>query len=186
MSTSTSPVAGKVGQAFKFASSTNDTYPYVGLGTPSSLDLTGNITVTAWIKPITFGASSRGRIFDKNDNSGEGYLLSVDDFNVSSGLGFQTDTTVVTSNAGAVTLGVWQHVAATYSTSGNIVKFYVNGAPAGSGTGTTITSAPTRAGAIGRRASSSIRGFHGTIDDVRVYNRVLTYNEIQALYQSTK
>src|SRR3990167_283101 len=52
---------GKIGQALSFDGS-ND---YVDAGTGSSLNLASSLTVSAWIKPDTFGGGSYGRIIDK-------------------------------------------------------------------------------------------------------------------------
>src|SRR3989338_1183128 len=46
MTSSTVPVAGKFGQAFKF-DGVND---YVNMGAPASLNITGTVSVSAWVK----------------------------------------------------------------------------------------------------------------------------------------
>src|SRR5262249_26764774 len=69
------------------------------------------------------------------------------------------------------------HLAATYD--GSNINFYVNGVLAGSGSATgTIT---TSTGAL-RFGGNSIWGefFSGLIDEIRVYNRVLSLPEIQS------
>ena len=77
---------------------------------------------------------------------------------------------------GFITVGLWYHVAGTYD--GEILKLYVNGTlvdsnPAPSGdieTGTQIMAVGTW--------STLIDYFQGTIDEVRIWNRALTDNEL--------
>ena len=174
MSTTTTPVLGKIGQAFKFADNTQ-----VSVGTNSSLNLTNDLTITAWIKP-TYSLDQNGarNIFNKNV-SFTGYDFALDNANVANGLVFHTDIAARYSSANVITYNVWQFVAVTYSASGNIVKFYVNSAPAGSAVGSTISNNVSIAGKIGNKPANAE---DITIDEVRVYNRALTPQEIQQLY----
>src|SRR4029453_16821751 len=77
----------------------------------------------------------------------------------------------------ALPVNTWSHVAATYN--GSMHRLYVNGAQ---------VAAVSRSGKIGASAKplriggNAILGewFSGTIDEVRVYNRALTAEEITA------
>ncbi len=183
--TSSARVPGKIGQAF-YAVGANNAGVHVGAG--SSLDITGDITISAWIKPTSYGPSNRGRIFDKNDpNAAVGYGMFIDNQNIAAGLGFGGDnfnmpgTNWVNSNPNVIALNTWQHVAVTYTPTG-LATFYVNGVQSGS---TVIPDAPNASpaipAAIGRRNFDTGRNFDGAIDDVRVYNRMLTAAEIKQL-----
>ena len=55
MSTSSSPVAGKIGQALKFAQASSQ---YIDLGNVSALKPTGAISVSAWVKPASLPANA--------------------------------------------------------------------------------------------------------------------------------
>lgn len=146
----------------------------------------GGLTVSAWIRPVSAGGGGRGRIIDK-DNNDEGWFFSmdsssriqfaVDQFNGSNPSRISTD---------GIDLNRWQHVAATWdgSTRGSNIHVYIDGVPADAGvvngsgspyddSGTPLT--------VGNRAGDLTRGFAGGIDEVRVYNRVLTPSEIRDL-----
>jgi hypothetical protein len=181
-STTTSPTIGKIGSALKFvdANSTG-----INVGTPSSLNLTGDLTISAWIKPSSFGGSSLGRIFDKSNGATAGYSLRVDNSGVSNGLAFETDSgSGALSNANAITLNEWQFVTVVFNSGTGVASFYVNGVAVGSGSpaGGAPADNSSIAGYIGRRNPDTTRNFDGAIDDVRVYNRALTATEIRQLY----
>jgi hypothetical protein len=75
--------------------------------------------------------------------------------------------------------GVWRHVLATYD--GTTVNLYVNGVFTSSGTpslNTTLSGALTVGTLI---VGSPALFFPGTVEDFRIYNRVLTLGEIEAL-----
>ena len=80
----------------------------------------------------------------------------------------------------AVTINTWYHVAAVFGSSGMIM--YINGGQQ------TDTDADT--GGMTNTSPSFVIGslrvgtwpFNGKIDDVRVYNRVLSADEIRLLY----
>jgi Concanavalin A-like lectin/glucanases superfamily len=81
---------------------------------------------------------------------------------------------------GAFPIGSWQQVVVTYD--GTVLRAYVNG----SSFGNTITSTSECTGAsnvfeIGASSAES-EFFNGLLDDVRIYNRVLTAQEIKRLY----
>jgi hypothetical protein len=75
---------------------------------------------------------------------------------------------------------VWYHVAAT--SSGGEVTLYVDGAPYSTGTPTLETG--TGAFYIGKIGGSpgAERRLDGAVDEVAVYDRALTAEEIAALY----
>ena len=80
----------------------------------------------------------------------------------------------------------WQHVVATWdgSQDGSNIHLYVDGVPVdgsavdGSGSAFDDSGTPLT---VGNRAGDLARGFNGGIDEVQVYNRVLTASEIHSL-----
>jgi hypothetical protein len=81
---------------------------------------------------------------------------------------------------GTYTLGQWHHYVATYD--GTSMKIFVNGVEAASANWPgTMTSINTNF-AIGDGQRSTWYPFIGRVSDVRIFNRVLTNNEISILY----
>jgi hypothetical protein len=157
----------------------------INLGDPTELRTISNLTVSAWIKPESWGQSSYGRIADKKAG-GSGWAFFLNNQSVGSSITFTRDRFVdasVTGAYGSISLNVWQHVAVTYQSSA--IKIYVNGNEVsyysyslGSGS---LVSDMSRNLIVGNRGNGA-RGFKGSIDDFRIYDRVLSAGEIEHIY----
>ncbi|MHC4627932.1 MAG: LamG-like jellyroll fold domain-containing protein, partial [Planctomycetota bacterium] len=88
---------------------------------------------------------------------------------------------VGSSSDSQVPLNEWVHVAA--MVAGGEHLYYINGEPAGTGGGGIELpgTADTATVVIGRTNEGATRSFLGMIDDVRVYNRALTQDEIKEI-----
>ena len=82
-----------------------------------------------------------------------------------------------------MTVGVWYHVAVTLN-AGDSVRFYVNGAPAGTLLQTAVFGITNNnALKIGAVKSYDFT-FLGAMDDLRIYSKALSGTEIQQIYNS--
>jgi len=177
LSGATWTTAGKSGAGLVF----NGTNSFVDLGTPTALQITGSLTLTAWVKESA-NVGDDGTIISKSNGAAGWELKSSPDLgNRNFAIG------VYTSGGGYVgrysttvrALNTWYHVAAVYDAAARTLNIYVNGVlDNGSLVGTVPASLvnPSVNANIGRRAA----GFNiqGTLDDVRVYNRALAASEI--------
>lgn len=168
MSTTSSPVMGRMGQALDF-DGVNDRVEM-----SSELIGTGPVTVSAWVHPRTSGGSDAGIIL-----SNRRFKVTVDStpfrFFASNGAG-NTGSGVVSALFSA-----WTHVAVTRDAAG-LINFYVNGALSGTADqdgGTPLAGVNNLN--IGNSALNE-SPFDGPIDEVRVYNRILSVAEIKQLY----
>ena len=167
---------GKVGQAFSFDGSGDA----IQLGNPTNLQLQ-NFTIEAWIKrasssSVSLGGSD-GLVFSYGP-SGYGFGLDSSGHLFVSKIGADKPT----STNGTVTDTNFHHVAVTKS--GSNLVFYVDGVsfPAPAYVTTyTFTTLP----AIGARGDNFSSSFLGQIDELSVYNRALSSNEVAALYNAT-
>jgi len=83
----------------------------------------------------------------------------------------------------SLTLGAWHHVVAVKDTATAKKYLYINGSlSASGGSGYAPTGSNTAPVEI---SGPSGRAFDGKIDDVRVYNRVLSADDVTALYNVT-
>jgi len=171
--------SGYLGKGFEFDGD-ND---YLDCGSDSSLNLVSNLTISTWIKLRTFGQGGWGRIVDKgNDTAPEnvGFSFLIDDSNDRIEYAVYGET-VVYSNSNVISLNEWQHVAVVYNET-NVI-FYVNGSAQGT---VSYTISPSDSSGyplvIGIRYYDKNRDFNGTIDDVMLFNRSLSAEEILALY----
>jgi len=164
----------------------------ITLGDPANLQITGPITIAAWINPAS--AAALRNIVNKGHNTtgvapnpvnGEITLRLNTGASVNAGSWDGSDH-LATLTAGA-TLNTWQHFASVYD--GSAWRLYKNGVQVASTTDP--TGAVVVAGSnvtfnawnIGSRGGSPAeRPFHGSIDDVAIFNRGLSAAEVLALY----
>jgi hypothetical protein len=97
----------------------------------------------------------------------------------------------VESNAPVLTVGVWQHVAATFDSPTQAVRVYVNGVeiPSTLIVGSTTVAmndsvAPVDFGTL-IDITGNLNGlWNGLMDEVDIFNRALAASEIQSIYQA--
>ncbi|MDJ0939562.1 MAG: DNRLRE domain-containing protein [Woeseiaceae bacterium] len=167
---------------------------YVDLTTDAELTdiFDGGATVTGWIYPRSWGESDNGRILDKASQiSGDrdGWMIAVRGATpaVQFAQGFTGTRGFWRSEAGTVSLNEWTHFAVVYDASSvdNDAEIYLNGVKQSplveiTPTGTLATDAGI-ALRMGNYAQDTSRTFDGVIDDVRIYDRLLSSGEIAAL-----
>ena len=166
---------------------------YIEVYADDSLDLTGEITVEAWIKRGDWSSNwsaiiSKTYYSDKWENPWVQYKLSryVD----TDELCFQ----FATSNSEFATLfggsnipqGEWVHVVVTYDRSN--LKMYINGKLDTSMIESGSLQSRNTHVFIGRNWDSGYQNefFNGTIDEISIYNIALTAYEIEERYKALK
>jgi len=173
--TSTTTVIGKIGQALEFDGS-ND---YVNV--PHSAELSPSVvTMAAWIK-IPESTGDHETIVSKFDavSAFDGYMLSIGNGG-SQGLVAVWDGDGWNVGVGSVDDGDWHHVVGIVDTAS--VSYYIDGSFDASDV-TTPTLSQSAELHVGNRTDNGFSGeFDGLIDDVRVYNRVLSAEEVSRLY----
>ncbi|MCJ7817138.1 MAG: hypothetical protein MUP55_04745, partial [Candidatus Aenigmarchaeota archaeon] len=158
----------------------------VRLGNSDTLGMVGQpITISSWIYPST---ASSNLIYCRNVSNNDGikfYLAATNSIYLR-----VLGSTILSrqSSNNAITLNAWQHVLVTWdgSTTAANAHIYVNGAEVTYQTttnGASLTSTAGQQATIGNRFGGG-QGFNGTIDEVIVFNRILSAQEIQSLYSS--
>jgi hypothetical protein len=152
----------------------NGTSDWVTVADAASLDLTSAMTIEAWVKPSALGGWRT--VMLKETAAGLSYALYANE-DVARPAAYLNLGAADQSVPGAATVSAtdWTHLAATFD--GTTLRLYVNGA---------FTNAVALSGAIAassgplRIGGNSVWGeyFAGLIDEVRVYNRALTADEI--------
>jgi hypothetical protein len=176
---------GEVGQAFVFNGSTSyipvPASPGLNIGTGSGL------TIECWIQPnAAFNANVSGApIIEWDSATTDGLQLWAQGalaVNIKDTSGnahkFQTANGMLTTNN-------FQHVALTYDKSSGNAVIYYNGVPVTNVNFGSITAQTTYPVNIGRRTGQPIgRGdtYGGLLDELSLYNRALSSNEISAIY----
>ncbi len=90
----------------------------------------------------------------------------------------------IVSAPGIVKTGVFQHVALTYDKISGIASLYYNGSAVVTAHLGVFTPKTNTELLLGRRTDASISGFYysGILDEISLYNRALSSNEIMAIY----
>jgi prepilin-type N-terminal cleavage/methylation domain-containing protein len=179
----TTQVTGENGQANGAYGFTFDANSSVTI--PSSTSINTDLqTFSIWVNPTDWLSPSASVLMAKRDVDQKGFFMAY--IAATNTLAFDCGSTSQRWATGYVPpFAVWTHIAFTCSLDGTVI-FYVNGVKQGTKTGanrsTISTSAPLR---IGRDSNDSIRyNINGSLDDARLYNRVLNDSEIQLLYSS--
>ena len=159
-------VAGIINNAFTF-----DGNDYVVVSETPSLDISDVITLQAWV--YSSGRTDYDYFFGKQE-SHTGYELAI----ASNGnLSFAIGTTEF--QGGLLPTGEWVHAVGVYN--GSDMKVYINGEY----TSTAKTGAiPLNNGNVvfGRWPSSAAHFFNGKLDELAIWNRPLTSEEVTQLY----
>ena len=165
-------VAGQQALAIRL----DGTGDYAVVPDDASLDISGPITIAAWVRPekvatqylvkkATQGGTSgyelslatSGKVFFRLNQA-----ASADTYRINSGTSYPADGTT------------WMHVAATYD--GTTMRIYVNGVEDGSVAGP--ASIVTNALGLGIGAQpDGVSQLQGAMDDIRVYGRALSAAE---------
>jgi hypothetical protein len=182
MTATSSKTIGKIGQGLNF----DGTDDYIMTGLSAHYPQT---TISAWILPSSLGEGDLGRIIDKRENggtettvlalNGNNRLLFIRSFNVTSALWL--------SEMDSIKLNAWNHVLITYDQTStvNIPIFYINGIVSTTSVSVSPIGIPVTNSnryIIGNRGDTT-RTFSGKIDDVRMYNRILSPAEVKSLYK---
>lgn len=154
----------------------------------ASLDITGDLTLGAWVKVTSASFGAEPTLIARNHD--DGYRLRIDNsgkLNLLLGNGSATPSQA--SGTQTLPIGQWVHVAATVHFAGTActVRFYVDGEADSSVSTLTLSAlqsnnAPLVLGACSDTASAA-GALQGLLDQVTIYNRELSPAEIRHLAQ---
>lgn len=163
---------------------------YVEFGSSNDLNITDEITVEAWINATSWGSSyvSNSIVCKHGWTAGErGYVLraggngqlSFAIAGVNTG-GNNVSWKEAVSPDNALQLNTWHHVAGTYN--GDKIRVYIDGVQVRSvnfkGTIDPSVDYDLKIGRIADDSTLEKRFWHGSIDEVRIWNEARSTNEI--------
>jgi hypothetical protein len=182
-------VAGRVGGALDFHGPDDA----VSIGSPPPLTDLARFTLVMWMRPRTFGARGLARLADKR-NLGAGWALLVCDGVCTRALEFHAPfggQEGIWQAVDTVVLGAWQHVAVAYDrfSNENSPIVYVDATPIALTRIQAAAGAPLSDAAqlltLGNRDAAD-SAFDGLLDDVRIYDRVLSPKEVADLHAAAR
>ena len=174
--------AGKYGNAVAL-DGVND---YVDLGNPAALQLTGSMTVSAWIYATAFPGDDAA-VVSRRDSSEHGFQLdtTVDTGRRTIGFKLTNSSGGDMIRYGATTLqpNTWYNIAGVYDAAAQTLHVYLNGQLDDGqlvGTVTATQQSSSLDVEIGQRPGSpGVYQFNGRIDDVRIADHAITQSQIQ-------
>jgi len=169
-------VNGTYGSALSF----DEINDYVGIPGSSSLDITDELTFSAWVYPLQSQSSGGSNQiitkFDWGDQTGF-FLREGSTQNHIPQFWVGNDSSWHSVSAGYTNPDRWYHIAGTVK-SNDKIKIYIDG------------NLEDEKDFIGNMVQSTVelkigyetttKNFHGIIDEVKIWNRTLTQTEIQA------
>ena len=164
------------------------TSEYINLGQPSELDFgSGDFTIAAWFKTagpnieiIDTGTGAGGYAYVRMHRSATHTTLKIDD---------GTNDAEIQASLDSYLNNQWHHIV--LMRDGSTLRAYVNAQPHGTEQDCSSVGSVTSGKDIwiGRedydRLGSAIKYHDGLVDDVAVFDRALTADEVQQLYLQT-
>ncbi len=175
-----SRTVGKIGGALNFDG--NDDYVNVPNSTTLDQGLENNgFSVAAWVKYDAFYSDAQNDDAAIVEKDGDRFMLGLQGTgNNEPRFRLTTSISCVTMSGATLATGVWYHFVGIYD--GMQMRLYRDGvAIANVFTAGTVSMSPADIH-IGLRSAANAN-LDGVIDEVRLYNRALTLEEVQALYQ---
>jgi hypothetical protein len=190
--------AGIINNGIDFELSSSQ-YLSIADASQTGLDLSGDFTFSFWLKleQLPSTAGSIFRFVDKQVGGTTRSYTIISNNNVSNGIEVEVFGDGTTANRrigtspintfGAGDVGVWRHIVCTFTLSGGTVLIYKDAVSQtittnNAGTVASIYNS-TNAFAIGGRSDGAAGNFvDGMMDEIGVWNRVLSGAEVTELY----
>lgn len=177
---------GNNSRSYSFNRNTNND---ISIATNPTINALSNITITAWVNLNSYAAAGEGgynHFVNKSDQANNHQFVFASNstqlyFYFGSGNnGFTTNN--------LPKLNQWAHLAVTYNYDGNVsnskCKFYINGSLVDTKQTTTGLNQTNHNLRLGAFSNETFNRLDGKLDDVRIYNRALTQEEITYLYNN--
>ena len=183
---------GKVGQAFSF----NQPTSAIKISARRALNVGAGpgLTIMAWGNPSDL--SQRNETFEWNNGSTWGAhvcMLKPQEFGLGAGNLFADVHNVngqvnwIMARGGTIKANTFQHIALTYDKDSGIARLFCNGKIAAEKQFGHFTPQTSYDFYVGRRpAGDGTHSFSGLIDEVGLFNRALSPEEIKAIYARQK
>lgn len=154
----------------------------VGFGSPANLNLTGDMSIAMWVYPLSLveGSSVFAKTVGVGDSDNAYDLQVFADARLQ--FVYANGTYYYINSATILPSNTWSHVVFTRGNNNADTVFYVNGVNVGLSNNHWAAITPLSSGDVflGRRGNGNF--FHGYLDEVGVWNRVLTPAEVTELY----
>jgi prepilin-type N-terminal cleavage/methylation domain-containing protein len=160
-----------------YSASFNGNNNYIEVLDASSMNFSGDVTISAWIKPDTSAGGTWRSFLGKRGTSGTNYEMALN--NTTGGLTWYNGS--LYNSTFIVPLNKWTHVAGVIS--GTTLTLYADGKAVGVFAGISpVVGYTGNTFAIGRPGNQNGENFSGLIDSVKVYSKSLVAKDIEHIY----
>ena len=158
----------------------NGTDQYIDIGNPTQLQITGDMTISMWLKPDVFGArrnpyakayGGEGTITQET-NGAFNYYYGTDGGNAHPYQGF--------SSSAAITLNEWSHVVIVRDLTNMQLYWYINGSQVNNNPATYAAAAAGKNSVT--LGSGYVSNYSGEISNVSVHSRALSAGEVSTMF----
>jgi hypothetical protein len=176
---------GNVNKAYSF----DGVDDFIDVGNSANLNFSDALSISVWLKKET--TNGNVKIIEQCDlvNFWANYQFVVmSDGKIAVGLRESNTTTKYTYSANSVQNNSWYHVVFCWSTTSTngFCKIFINGVEVGYTTqeikSTNLYVVSPESTKVGADIHAPIEAFKGKLDDIAIYNRAFTQQEITALY----
>lgn len=183
---------GKIGNCADFEFS-NSEYLSIADASQGGLDITGDMSVSFWVKVESLPGSANYKILSKWGASNGSYMVGYRDASGTPKIRLDLydngdgSTNVPVDWTYTLTVGTWFHVVITsdVGVSDTISELFINGSSQGTGTHTGVNSIFSGTGPFNLGAYGGIDGYYdGLLDEVGIWSKVLSGTEVTELYNS--
>ena len=155
----------------------NGTNDYIDCGNDSSLSISGDLTISAWIFVTT---GSNFQVIVAKRGTSTNYQFFTDNSAIPK-LRFYDGAGTV-SSIGTLSLNTWHHAVVTVNSGvTNGLTFYIDGVASGTGTATIVSNSNNLT--IGSLASGNLF-FNGKISNVSIWNTNLSSSQVTEIYNN--
>lgn len=161
------------------------TFDYLTVPDDPGLDLGSDFTLLVWINPAALPSNTYQALISKSASPTRPASLWLWEDQVEVYFS-PVPPRRAWSSAGVLTVGAWQHVAATFDDTADEIRIYVDGVLETTVSG--VADSPEvndQSFVIGQRGDN-ILFFNGGMDDVMVWSRALSDQEVADIYDRTR
>lgn len=166
---------GKFGKAIRFANNTDS----ASVDGSDSLTFEGNLTVAAWIHPEALSTGDTWPEFENRVIYSD--QLNLDVLHAKGRFEIKNPNAWIGTPAagGDLAVGEWHHILGTYDANAQLASHYVNGELVGTAAPPAIQVAQSNL----RFGHMGIQCMVGSLDEVRLYERAFSEDDVRALFQ---
>ena len=157
----------------------NGTTSKIDCGTPDTL--VGDITCVAWIKPYSWGGANGGRVLDNGKLD-----FMVNNSTTTKAFTISSDSVIAVHSANnSILLHKWQFVVTTRTLAG-VANIYINGVLSGAANQNSGAPVANTTNLIMGDRNEGARAFDGLINDLRIYDGLLSAAEVSQLFSNER